>query len=131
VVQLHREIATIRAAGAEVFVIGNGGPSFIAGFREQTAWPGPIYTDPSLAAYRAAGLERSVMRTLDPRQLGSTIRAFARGARQGRPQGDTWQQGGVVVVAPSGDVMWHHASGRPDDNATVAQIVAALTTTHA
>jgi len=126
VVQLHRERGAIRAAGAELFVIGNGTPNFVAGFREQTGWQGPIYTDPSLAVYRAAGLKRSVMRTLDPRQLGSTIRAFARGARQGRKQGDTWQQGGVLVVAPGGDVMWHHASERADDNATVAQIVAAL-----
>jgi hypothetical protein len=131
VVQLHRERGAIRATGAELFVIGNGTPNFVAGFREQTGWQGPIYTDPSLAVYRAAGLKRSVMRTLDPRQLGSTIRAFARGARQGRKQGDTWQQGGVLVVAPGGDVMWHHASERADDNATAAQIVAALTTTHA
>lgn len=129
--QLHREIDAIRATGAELFVIGNGGPSFIAGFREQTGWPGPIYTDPSLAVYRGAGLKRSVLKTLDPRGLVPTIRAFVRGARQGRTHGDTWQQGGVLVVAPSGDVMWHHASGRPDDNATLAQIVAALTTTHA
>jgi len=131
VVQLHREIDAIRATGAELYVIGNGGPSFIAGFREQTGWPGPIYTDPSLAVYRAAGLKRSVVRTLDPRALGSTIRAFARGARQGRTQGDTWQQGGVLVVAPTGDVLWHHASERSDDNATVPQIVAALATAHA
>ncbi len=123
---MHREGVAIRATGAELFVIGHGTPNFVAGFREQTGWQGPIYTDPSLAVYRAAGLKRSVMRTLDPRQLGSTIRAFARGARQGRKQGDTWQQGGVLVVAPGGDVMWHHASERADDNATVAQIVAAL-----
>lgn len=125
---MHRELGAIRAAGAAVFVIGNGTPNFVAGFREQTGWEGPIYTDPSLAAYRAAGLKRSVTRTLDPRQLGSVIRAFARGARLGMKQGDPWQQGGVLVVAPSGDILWKHASGRPDDNATVAQIVAALGT---
>jgi len=128
VVQLHRELGAIRAAGADVFVIGNGTPNFVAGFREQTGWEGPIYTDPSLTAYRAAGLKRSVVRTLDPRQLGSIVRAFARGARPGLKQGDAWQQGGVLVVAPSGDVIWHHASERSDDNATVPQIVAALGT---
>jgi hypothetical protein len=107
-------------------VIGNGTPSFIAGFRDQTHYEGPIYTDPSLATFRAAELKRSVTSTLDPRSLGKALSAFARGQRQGLTQGDAWQQGGVLVIAPTGEVKWHHASERPGDNATVAQIVAAL-----
>ena len=117
---------SIAANGAEVHVIGNGSPSFIAGFRDQTGWPGAIYTDPSLAAYRAAELVRSVGATLDPRSLGKAARALMRGARQGRTQGDQWQQGGVVVVDTSGTVRWRHASSRPGDNASGAQILAAL-----
>ena len=124
--QLHREIESIRRAGAELFVIGNGSPSFIEGFREQTKYDGVIYTDPSLAVYQAAQLERGVMKTLDPRALGKTFGAFMRGHKQGLNQGDAWQQGGVLVIAPSGDVKWHHASERPGDNAEPSQIVAAL-----
>src|SRR4030095_13816858 len=114
------------AAGAELVVIGNGAPSFIAGFREQTRWDGPVYTDPSLAAYRAAELKRGVANTLDPRSLGNALRAFAGGQRQGRTQGDSWQQGGVLVIPPSGEVKWHHASTRPGDNASARDVVAAL-----
>jgi len=125
-VQLHREIDSIRNAGAEVFVIGNGSPSFIQGFREQTKYDGIIYTDPSLAVFQAAQLKRGVMKTLDPRALGKTIGAFMRGHRQGLTQGDTWQQGGVLVIAPSGEVKWHHASERPGDNAEPREIVKAL-----
>jgi hypothetical protein len=128
VVQLHREIDSIRNAGANTFVIGNGSPSFIEGFREMTKYDGVIYTDPSLAVFKAAQLKRGVMKTLNPLALGKTIGAFARGHRQGLTQGDAWQQGGVLVIAPSGDVMWHHASERPGDNAEPAQIVAALKT---
>ncbi|MBA3819898.1 MAG: AhpC/TSA family protein [Deltaproteobacteria bacterium] len=124
--QLHREIDAIHATGAEVFVIGNGSPSFIEGFREHTKWAGPIYTDPALAVYKAAELKRSVMRTIDPRGIGKGIGAFLRGARQGAIQGDAWQQGGVLVVAPSGEILWHHVSGRPDDTATAPEIIAAL-----
>ena len=124
--QLHQEIAAIRGAGAELVVIGNGSPSFIAGFREQTHWDGAIYTDPSLAAYRAAELKRGVASTLDPRSLGKALRAFAGGQRQGRTQGDQWQQGGVLVILPSGDIRWQHASSRPGDNASARDIVAAL-----
>lgn len=126
VVQLLRDFEKVRAAGAELYVIGNGSPSFIAGFRDETGWTGPIYTDPSLAVYRAAELKRGVASTLDPRSLGDAWKALRGGTRQGRTQGDQWQQGGTLVVAPTGQVLWHHASGRPGDNATGAQIVAAL-----
>ncbi len=124
--QLHRDIDKLRAAGLDLYVIGNGTPNFIAGFREQTKYDGPVYTDPSLAAYRAAELKRGVARTFDPRALGKTVSAFVQGHRQGRTQGDPWQQGGVLVVEPSGEVRFHHASERPGDNATVDQILAAL-----
>ena len=124
--QLHREIESIRSAGADVFVIGNGSPSFIEGFREQTKYDGVIYTDPSLAVFQAAQLKRGVMKTLNPLALGKTLGAFMRGHRQGLTQGDTWQQGGVLVIKPGGEIVWHHASERPGDNAEPSQIVAAL-----
>jgi|SRR5678815_1247671 len=126
VVQLHRKIDLIRGAGAELYVIGNGSPSFIAGFRDETGWDGAIYTDPSLAVYKAAELKRGVVATLDPRGIATSIKTLARGFRQGRTQGDTWQQGGVLVIAPGGEVRWHHASDRPGDNASAEQIAAAL-----
>lgn len=111
---------------AKVVLIGNGSPSFIAGLREQTGWTGPVYTDPSLAAYKAAQLKRGVLRTLDPRGYGKALRAMAGGQRQGRTQGDQWQQGGVVVVAKDGRVLWSHASERAGDNAAPDLIRAAL-----
>ncbi len=124
--QLHRDQDQLTAAGVDLAVIGNGTPNFIEGFREQTGYRGPLYTDPTLAVYRAAQLKRGVAKTFDPRALGSTISAFMRGHRQGRTQGDPWQQGGVLLIATDGRVLWHHASERPGDNATVAQILAAL-----
>ena len=124
--QLHRGIDKLEAKGAGVYVIGNGTPNFIAGFREQTKYQGPIYTDPSLAVYKAAQLERSVTGTLDPRGLAGGVRAFFKGHRQGPTQGDAWQQGGVLVIAQDGTIKYQHASERPGDNASVAQIAAAL-----
>jgi hypothetical protein len=126
VVQLHRDVDKIHAAGAELIVIGNGAPHFIAGFREQTGYTGPLYTDPSLKAYEAAHLERGITKTLNPFALGKTVKAFAQGHRQGLTQGDNWQQGGVLVIAPGGEVKWQHISKRPGDNASGADIVRAL-----
>jgi peroxiredoxin len=125
--QLHREGARIRDAGAELFVIGNGTPSFIDGFRDQTGFTGPIYTDPSLATYKTAQFKRSVTSTIDPRGFGKALRAMVGGQKQAIiPQGDQWQQGGVLVVRPSNEVVWHYVSGRAGDDPSVTQIVNAI-----
>lgn len=126
--QLHRKIDDIRAAGAELHVIGNGSVQFMAGFRDQTGWDGPLYTDPSLLAFAAAGLQRGVMRTLDPRSMVRVVKALAGGRRQGGVQGDAWQQGGVVIVDPGGEVRWHQVSARSGDNATADEIIDGLRT---
>ena len=124
--QVHREIDKIHGKGAELVVVGNGPPHFIAGFRELTGYRGPLYTDPSLKAFEAAHLERGVGKTIDPRGLLAGVRAFAGGHRQGRTQGDAWQQGGTLVIAPGGIVKWQHVSKRPGDNSTPSAIITAL-----
>lgn len=124
--QLHRDIQRIHDAGAELYVIGNGNPSFIEGFREQTKYDGPLFTDPSLAVYKAAELKRGVTKTLNPRALGATFKALAHGSRQGMTQGDPWQQGGVLVIATDGKVLWQHSNDHPGDTPKMDQIVRAL-----
>ena len=124
--QLHRDIEQIHAAGAQLVIIGNGAPMFIAGFREHTGYTGPLYTDPSLAVFAAAELRRGVIRTLNLRAALPTVRAMARGAKQGRTRGDPYQQGGALVIAPDGEIKWHHISDYPGDNATTGQILEAL-----
>ena len=124
--QLHRDEPLLQASGLALHVIGNGAPTFIAGFRETTGFTGAIYTDPSLAVFRAAEL-RSGLRTI--LSLGAIARTFGslrRGFRQGRTQGSALQQGGVLVIAPDGGVRWQHVSSGPGDNATAVEIVAAV-----
>ena len=66
------------------------------------------------------------LKQLDPRGWLKGVKAFTEGHRQGRTQGDAWQQGGVLVVGKTGDVKWQHASDLPGDNASAQQILAAL-----
>lgn len=124
--QLHRRHDEIRAAGAELHVIGNGSPMFIDGFRETSGWTGAIYTDPSLEVYKAAGLQRGVFKVLHPKAAFAALGALRGGFRQGRTQGDSLQQGGVLVIAPSGEVVWSHVSEFAGDNASPDEILAAL-----
>ena len=110
--QLHRE-------GIEnLVVVGNGAPMFIEGFRETTGFTGPIYTDPSLEVYKAAQLKRGVGTMLKLGAAAATIGSLRRGFRQGKTQGDATQQGGVLVIAPDGRILYHHISAYPGDNAS-------------
>ncbi len=124
--QLHRNIDVITGAGAALYVIGNGGPSFIAGFRETTGYDGTIYTDPSRAVFEAAQLKRGLGTIFTIATLRRSWGAFRRGFRQGRTQGDALQQGGALAIAPDGRVLWHQVSSGPGDNASAADIASAL-----
>jgi peroxiredoxin len=126
VAQLRRRIDDIHAAGAELYVIGNGTPNFIAGFRENTGYDGPLYVDPSLEVYKRAGMKRSVASVLNPKVLLHGARALSRGKMQGRTQGDSWQQGGTLVIAPDGAIKYAYHSSEAGDHAPTAEIIAAL-----
>lgn len=114
--QLHR------ANVPNLVIIGNGAPNFIEGFREATGYTGPIYTDPTLAVYKAAQLKRGVMTLLKLRAAAATVGSLRRGFRQVGTQGDATQQGGVMVVAPDGRILYHHISEYPGDNASPEEI---------
>ena len=126
VVQLRHQVDAIHAAGGELVVVGSGTPNFMAGFREQTGWTGPLYGDPSLASYRAAGLQNALWRNFTPLGLVYGARALARGHMQGRTQGDPSQQGGVLVILPPGRIVYEHKSQVAGDNAPAAEVAQAL-----
>ena len=99
VAQLGRELDTIHDKQAELFVIGNGSPSFIEGFRDQTGWTGAVYTDPSLAVYKVAQLKRGMASTLDPRSLGGRQRLVERGDSCHRVGGKNREVAGIELLA--------------------------------
>jgi len=110
----------------DVIVIGSGTPEQLAAFveREQLARPHMhVFTDPSLAAYRAAGLVRSRWATFGPRAIADTVRAFLQGHRNGRPQGDLLQQGGTLYVRAGGEVAFSYRARSLGGHARVADLV--------
>lgn len=119
-------IPAIHALGAEVHVIGSGAPHFIAGFRETTGYPGPVLTDPSLAAFQAAALRRGLATVMSVGSVVRTVGALRRGFRQGATQGDALQQGGALVIARDGRIVYHHISSGPGDHVPRGAIERAL-----
>jgi NAD(P)-dependent dehydrogenase (short-subunit alcohol dehydrogenase family) len=123
---LRDHVDEIRARGAELAIVGNGGPSFAAAFREDQKLDGPLLVDPELRAYRAAGLRRGRMELASPRMARNALRAWRGGHRQVGVQGDPWQLGGVFVIRPGGALVYRQASREAGDHAPVERILAAL-----
>ena len=124
--QLHRARHEIEAAGAQLVVVGNGTPSFIAGFRERTGFDGTVYTDPERNAHRALHLKRGVRASFNLKTLSRAVQAYRQGNRQGRTQGDPWQQGGVFVVATGGALVYEQRSEYAGDHPPVEEIIEAV-----
>ncbi len=119
-------VPEIRARGAELVVVGNGQPEHARDFRERQALDFPLYVDPDLEAYAAAGLRRGVSTMFRPGLVANTARALKGGFRQGKTQGDPWQHGGVFVIHPPADPRFSYISKTAGDHPAPAQFLAAL-----
>ncbi len=106
----------LKALGADLTVIGSGGAHHVEPFQEDTGIEARILSDPKRATYEAAGLKRGIGSTFNARSMLGGLRAYTAGHRQAGVQGDPWQQGGALVVAPDGPVLLHHVSDSVGDN---------------
>ncbi len=119
--------ADFEAIGAKVVAIGNGTPAMARDFVQQFELKLPVYTDPSRASFRAAGLKRNFgigIATL--RKAVGTLRG---GFRQGRVQGDPWQQGGLLVIAADGQVLFEHVDAGAGRHVRPEEVLKALSQT--
>jgi hypothetical protein len=100
--------------GARIIFIGNGKANFINGFKEQLGLGEvPIFTDPTLQSFRAAGFKRGFLAALGPKAIVNVYKMYGEGHRQGptnKESGDLWQLGGVLVIKPDGRVGYHYIS---------------------
>ena len=127
--QLHRDRESFDAAGARLVVIGQGTPKHAAHFRDQFDLDGlEILVDPDREAYRKAGTKiGSVTELLGPRSMLKGIKtAVTKGMVQGTTQGSAAQLGGVLVVAPGGEVTWAHLAENAGDNPPNEDVLAAV-----
>ena len=116
----------IRRRGAELIIVGNGQPQHAIDFRDTEQVASPLYVDPELRAYAAAGLKRGFRSSLSPGVILRGLRAFGEGKRQGATMGDPWQQGGVFIIRPGNRVDFSHISEEAGDHPSAEAIIAAL-----
>jgi peroxiredoxin len=124
--ELKKYLPELHSRGAELVVVGNGSPEFAAAFREELAFDGTILVDPSLEAYRLAGLRRDFSAALSPRSVLNAWRALRDGYRKRKVQGDPWQQGGVFVIAPGDQVRYAYVSQVAGDHPAPSDVLEAV-----
>ena len=85
-----------------------------------------IFSDPRREAYEAAGLKHGIFKTLNPTSMRRGMKARSEGFRQRKTMGDPFQQGGVLVVAPNGQVIYSYASNEAGDHPPIADVLGSL-----
>lgn len=122
-------VPELESLGVNVVLVGNGPPAALAAFVRDMNLEGrrvTVVTDPSLAAYRAAGLRRPRLHALWG--IVDTLRALGAGYWQRRRAGDAMQLGGALLVDETGRVVYHHRSQRAGDLADPSDVVQAALT---
>jgi hypothetical protein len=113
-------------AGVALVVIGSGSPVGARHFVEKFNFTGEIYVNQDLSAYRAFRLQRGLWKTLGLASLIRGIQAMRKGFRQGRTDGDLWQQGGVFVMGPGNELIFQHRNKFAGDHADLDAVLAAV-----
>jgi peroxiredoxin len=119
----------IRAAGGEALLVVQAIPALLAVFLKDHPLPFPAVSDPTRAAYRAFGLERTTWgRMLRPRVMLRGLRLMFRGWLPQRSYAgeDVLQLGGDFVLDAEGRVSYAYGSADPADRPGVDVLVRAI-----
>lgn len=123
--QLRELAPQFAAKGVQLAVVGNGSVADAAEFASELGLTFPLYTDPRLGTYRAAGLKRSLGSIFNFGVVKNAWRARRGGHRQGRVRGDAWQQGGAFLIAPGNEIVFEQRSETGGDHADPRDLLAA------
>jgi peroxiredoxin len=123
---LMRRLPEIERRSATLVVVAPSRTEHIAAFRTATGYAGPLFVDPSLRAFKAAGLEHSRASTYHPLAVLKSVKAVAQGHRQTGRQGDVIQQGGTFVLGPGDRVHFEWRDRYAGDNADLDEVVDAI-----
>jgi hypothetical protein len=112
--------------GLRTLFVGNGAANYIDGFIERTGLGeahARVVTDPTLAAFTAAGLLRSWWGTFGLRAIADGARARSRGVAGRGIEGDALQQGGVLITSEAGTVAYFHRNISLGDHPPASDLV--------
>lgn len=122
--QLQQNIGTLNELGVRVLTVTFESTESARIYAKENASPWPVLVDEGRSLYRGYGYERSKLRHL----LGwSTMRTYFQEALAGRwprwPVADTVQQGGDILIDPTGIVRFMYVGDGPGDRPDVERII--------
>ncbi len=123
---LSAALPEVQRRGGGLVVVGPARPEHIADFRRATGYAGPLFADPSLRTYEAAGLAYGWGKTFHPRTLVKGLRAALQGFRQGARKGNSLAQGGTFVLGPGDRVRFEWRDRFAGDHPDIEDVLAAL-----
>jgi len=127
VAQLREHERAFSDRGAALAAIGLGDRRYAKAFREETGITFPLMIDERREAYRAAGLKSAnLLHLLRRENAVARSRAKAAGHRQHRAGKNPFQLGGTFVFGPGDVDRFAHISKTFGDNASAADLLAAL-----
>jgi peroxiredoxin len=118
-----------RQLGAEVLVISQARPEFLAMFLRAESLPCPLLGDPERTGYRAFGLERTTWgRMLRPGVLLRYLRLIFRGWGPRKPyrEEDILQLGGDFILDAQSRLLYAYRSAEPTDRPSVEALLQAV-----
>jgi hypothetical protein len=116
----------LRNHGVRVVFVGTGSPAMATSFAAEHAGPHAVLGDPQRRLFAAVGMRRSLWASLHWRMFANAWRAWQAGFRQGRVQGDPWQQGGLLLLAADGRVVHRQVDRAGGDPLDVTRALVAL-----
>lgn len=111
---------------AQVLLISFGEERWARAWLQETGSPFPLLLDPERTAYRAYGLDTSIVRVWSPKVLWNYARRVLAGQKLQPIQGDPHQLGGDFVVDAAGVIRLACASKDPLDRPPVETLLTTL-----
>ena len=116
---------SLKDAGIRLVFVGSGNAFMAKAFREDLKLGSTVWSDKPRKTYEHLGFKRGMLSTVNPKAAMNAARAFAKGFRQTRTQGDPLQQGGVIVVGKGGESLYAYASAEAGDHPPIDEVLEA------
>lgn len=124
--QLCRHLPEFEAHKARIVVISFGRPGQARIWLDETKAPFTLLLDPERKAYRAYGLEYSLLRSWGLNMWQQYAHLLFKGRRWHGIQGDSGQLGGDIVVDSKGRIRFAYRSHDPTDRPDIHTLLAVL-----
>jgi len=123
VAQLRQHTSDLEALKTNVVIISFGSPYNAQLWEKETQSKFTLLLDPERNAYRAYGLERSMLRSWGLNTFLTYSRLMLRGRKWRGIQGDSGQLGGDFILNTNGIVRLAYYSRDPSDRPSVSHLL--------